>query len=58
MNTVYPGMIETDMVRKMVVETNPDDPQSAIDDLAGRIPMGRLGTTEELGGARSIFSLG
>lgn len=48
-NAVCPGMIETDMVRKMAVETNPDDPQSVIDDLARGIPMGRLGTTEELG---------
>ena len=48
-NAICPGMIETDMVRKMAVETNPNDPQGAIDDLARGIPMGRLGTTEELG---------
>ena len=48
-NAICPGTIETDMVRKVAMETNPDDPQSVIDDLARRIPMGRLGTIEELG---------
>jgi NAD(P)-dependent dehydrogenase (short-subunit alcohol dehydrogenase family) len=48
-NAICPGMIDTDMVRNMAVETNPDDPQSVLKDLARGIPMGRLGTIEEVG---------
>ena len=48
MNAICPGMIETDMVRNMAAETNPDDPQSALKDLA-REKVGRLGTAEEAG---------
>jgi len=48
-NAICPGIIDTDMVRNMAAETNPNDPQSALKDLARGIPMGRLGTIEELG---------
>jgi len=48
-NVICPGMIETDMVRHMAVETNPEDPESILKQLARGIPMGRLGTIEELG---------
>ncbi len=48
-NAICPGMIDTDMVRGMAAQTNPDDPQSALKDLARGIPMGRLGTIEEVG---------
>lgn len=48
-NVICPGMIETDMVRQMAVETNPEDPESILKQLARGIPMGRLGTIEELG---------
>ncbi len=48
-NAICPGMIDTDMLRNMAVETNPDDPQSVLKDLARGIPMGRLGTIEEVG---------
>ena len=48
-NAVCPGYIETDMVRNVAAETNPNDPQSPLKDLARGIPMGRLGTIEELG---------
>ena len=34
MSAICPGMIETDMVRNMAALTNPDDPQSALKDLA------------------------
>ena len=46
---ICPGAIDTDMVRNIAAETNPNDPQSALKDLARGIPMGRLGTIEELG---------
>jgi len=29
-NAICPGMIETDMVRDMTTQTNPDDPQSTL----------------------------
>ncbi|MBA7609878.1 Oxidoreductase UcpA [subsurface metagenome] len=48
-NAICPGMIDTEMVRGMAAETNPSDPQSALKDLARGIPMGRLGTIEEVG---------
>lgn len=48
-NAVCPGYIETDMVRNGAKETNPNDPESVLRDLARGIPMGRLGTIEELG---------
>lgn len=48
-NAICPGMIETDMVRQMAKETNPADPDSVIKTMARGIPMGRLGTIEELG---------
>jgi len=48
-NAICPGMIETDMVRQMAVEINPGDPESILKQLARGIPMGRLGTIEELG---------
>ena len=48
-NAVCPGYIETDMVRNSAAETNPNDPESTLRDLARGIPMGRLGTIEELG---------
>jgi len=48
-NAVCPGYIDTDMVRNTAAETNPNDPQSVLKDLARGIPMGRLGTIEELG---------
>ena len=48
-NAICPGMIDTDMVRDLAVETNPNDPQSVLKALARGIPMGRLGTIEELG---------
>jgi len=48
-NAICPGMIDTDMVRGMAAQTNPSDPQSVLRDLARGIPMGRLGTIEEVG---------
>ena len=48
-NAICPGVIDTDMVRGMAVQTNPSDPQSVLKALARGIPMGRLGTIEELG---------
>ena len=48
-NAVCPGMVETPLVKQAAAETNPEDPESVLRELAKAIPMGRLGTIEELG---------
>jgi len=48
-NAIQPGYIMTPLVEKMARESNPDDPQKAIDDLASSIPMKRLGDPKETG---------
>lgn len=48
-NAILPGYIMTPMVKKMAVQSNPDNPKSVVDGIAGVIPMKRLGTPEEIG---------
>lgn len=48
-NAILPGYILTPMVEKMAVVSNPDNPQSVVDGIAGAIPMKRLGRIEEIG---------
>jgi len=48
-NAICPGMIETPMVKQSAAEINPKDPEGVLKRLASGIPMGRLGTIEELG---------
>ena len=48
-NAILPGYILTPMVEGIGRDTNPDNPQEVIDGIAAGIPMGRLGTIEELG---------
>ncbi len=48
-NAILPGYIHTPLVDKMAVVSNPDDPKSVVDGIAGAIPMQRLGTIQELG---------
>ena len=48
-NAIMPGYIMTPMVEGIALDTNPSDPQSVINGIASGIPMGRLGTIEELG---------
>lgn len=43
------GYARTPMVEKMAVESNPDDPESAIADIAKGVPMGRLAKPIEVG---------
>ncbi|WP_314026563.1 SDR family oxidoreductase UcpA [Olsenella uli] len=43
------GYARTPMVERMAVESNPDDPERAIGDIATGVPMGRLATPEEVG---------
>lgn len=48
-NAICPGMIRTPMVENGVREISPDDPEPILQMIAGTIPMGRLGTTQEVG---------
>ncbi len=48
-NAIMPGYIMTPMVDGIAKDTNASDPKSVIDGIASGIPMGRLGTIEELG---------
>ena len=44
-----PGYIHTPMVDGIAIDTNKEDPESVIKGIAAGIPMGRLGTIDELG---------
>ena len=48
-NAIMPGYIMTPMVDGIAKDSNSENPQSVIDGIAAGIPMGRLGTIEELG---------
>lgn len=48
-NAIMPGYIMTPMVEGIAKDTNPNDPNSVVDGIAQGIPMGRLGTIQELG---------
>ncbi len=48
-NAIMPGYILTPMVEAMAKVTDKENPQSVVDGIAKGIPMGRLGTIEELG---------
>ena len=48
-NAIMPGYIHTPMVDGIAVDTNKEDPESVIKGIAAGIPMGRLGTIDELG---------
>lgn len=48
-NAIMPGYIMTPMVEGIAVESDSNNPQSVIEGIAKGIPMGRLGTIEELG---------
>lgn len=43
------GYARTPMVEKMAIESNPDDPESAINDIAKGVPMNRLVKPTEVG---------
>jgi NAD(P)-dependent dehydrogenase (short-subunit alcohol dehydrogenase family) len=48
-NAVCPGYVLTPMARDMAQKTNPEDPQSVLDGIAGTVPLGRLAEPEEIG---------
>ena len=48
-NAIMPGYIMTPMVESIAKDTNSTNPNSVIEGIAQGIPMGRLGTIQELG---------
>jgi len=48
-NSICPGYIMTPGVQQVATDSEPENPQSVIDSIARRVPMGRLGTIEEIG---------
>lgn len=48
-NAICPGYILTPMVKAGAARINPKDPESVLTLIAKGVPMGRLGTIEELG---------
>lgn len=48
-NAIMPGYVHTPMVDSIAKETNPDNPNEVVDSITKGIPMGRMGTIEELG---------
>ena len=55
-NAICPGYILTPMVKGSANELDPDNPQSALDAIAGNVPMGRLGKIEEIGELAAFLS--
>lgn len=48
-NAICPGYIMTPMAEQIANESNPNEPSAVIDGIAGAVPLGRLGTIEEVG---------
>lgn len=48
-NCICPGYVRTPLVEGMAVESDPEDPERAIDAIAASVPLGRLGTPTECG---------
>lgn len=48
-NAILPGYFDTPMVQYTAIETDSENPQRVIDEIAGAIPMGRLGKSKEIG---------
>lgn len=48
-NVIMPGYFLTPMVEYTAYETDPQNPQRVLDDIAKTIPAGRLGAPEEIG---------
>lgn len=55
-NAIMPGYILTPMVENMAKISNPNDPDSIIKGITDGIPMGRMGTIEEVGELAAFLS--
>ena len=57
-NAILPGYIMTPMVEGIAKDSDKDNPNSVIKGIADGIPMGRLGTIEELGELAAFLASG
>lgn len=48
-NAILPGWVRTPKVEQVAADSRPDDPEGAMRDMAGFIPLGRLCRVEEIG---------
>jgi len=48
-NAICPGYIHTPMVDDAAKQSNPENPQAILDGIAATVPLGRLGTADEIG---------
>jgi NAD(P)-dependent dehydrogenase (short-subunit alcohol dehydrogenase family) len=48
-NAICPGYILTPMAKQVASESNPDNPNDVIEEIAGGVPIGRLGNILEIG---------
>jgi NAD(P)-dependent dehydrogenase (short-subunit alcohol dehydrogenase family) len=55
-NAICPGYILTPGVQQVAKDSEPGDPQSVLDGIARRVPMGRLGTIDEIGDLIAFLS--
>ena len=55
-NAICPGYIHTPMVDDTAVQSNPDNPQSVIDAVGRLVPMGRMGTPDEIGDLEAFLA--
>ena len=55
-NAICPGIILTPHLKGTAQRVNPDNPQKVLDGIASGIPMGRLGTIEEIGDLAAFLS--
>lgn len=56
-NAICPGFIKTPAVMRSSALTNPLNPKEVLDEIASGVPLGRLGTPEEIGGL-AVFLAG
>lgn len=55
-NAILPGYIMTPMVEGIAKDTDANNPNSVVEGIAAGIPMGRLGTIEELGNLAAFLA--
>ena len=48
-NAIMPGYVMTPMAKSIAVQSDPENPGSVLDGIAGAVPLGRLATPEEVG---------
>ena len=55
-NAICPGYVRTPLVEGMARQSDPDDPERAIQAIADAVPLGRLAAPEEIGELAAFLS--